>query len=93
MIVSTSVALSFPGVESITPAGTAIVAVFSNVPVAAGSTVPETVNVADEPAARSIVPSIDPVPDAAGQVAPTLGVQVQLTSVRPGGKCPPRTRR
>ena len=85
MIVSTSVALSFAGVESITPTGTAIVAVFANVPVAVGSTVPETENVADEPAARSIVPSIDVVPDGAGQVAPAPGVQVQLTPVRPGG--------
>ena len=86
MIVSASVALSFSGVGSSTPTGTAIVAVFSNVPVAEGSTVPETENVADEPAARSIVPSIDPVPDAAGHVAPTPGVQVQLTSMRSSGK-------
>jgi hypothetical protein len=50
--VSVSVAELFPGVGSVTPAGTETVAVLARVPVAAALTVPLTVKVTDAAGAR-----------------------------------------
>src|SRR5436309_3156505 len=77
--VSVSVALLLPGVESVTPAGAATLAVFAKLPVVAGSTVPLIVKVAVPVLSRSTVTLMSPVP-LAGQV-PLAAVHVQVAPV------------
>ena len=76
-----SVALSLPGLGSVTPVGGATCAVLVRVPVAAGSMVPVSVMVIDCPVAR-LSPLQIPV---AGSKLPALGVpKVGLRSAAGG---------
>ena len=79
-----SVAELLPGVGSVTPAGAAIVAVLTRLPVADALIVPVTVNVTEPPTGRLTVALMLPLP-LAGQVAPPVAVQVQVTPVRAAG--------
>ncbi len=83
--VSVSVALLLPGVGSVTPPGTVMVAVFTREPVAVADTVPVTVKVAVPPTGRSTSAEMFPVP-LAGQLAPPAVAQVHVTPVSSAGK-------
>ena len=73
-----SVAELLAGVGSVTPPGAAIAAVLTRFPVAEALIVPVTVNVAVPPTGRSTEALMLPLP-LAGQVAPPLAEQVQVT--------------
>jgi hypothetical protein len=83
--VSLSVAALFPGVGSVTPAPTVVVAVFKSVPVAEGVIAVTTVKVAVVAAARSTVVLMAPLPDVAAHPAPAPGVHVHDEIVAPAG--------
>ena len=70
---------------SVTPDGTDTPAVFVSVPVAEGSIVPLTVNVAVPPTGRSTVVAMSPEPAASLHVAPPASRQVQVTAERSAG--------
>lgn len=76
-----SVALLLAGVGSGAVAGDVTVAVLLNVPVAELTTVAVKLNVAVEPGNKLTVVLMLPLPVVAPQLAPTDGVQVQLTLV------------
>ncbi len=82
--VSVSVAELFPGFGSVTPAGAAIVAVLTSVPVAAAETVPTTVNVAVPPGGRLTLAPMFPAP-AAGHVPPPAPTHVQVAPIIAAG--------
>ena len=82
--VSVSLAESFVELASVTPVGAAMSAVLVIVPVADGSIVTVTLNVAVSPTGTSTLSEIAPVP-AAAQSAPPVAVQVQLMLVAPAG--------
>jgi hypothetical protein len=65
------------GVGSVVPLGTAIVAVFTSVPVAEAARLALNVYVAEAPTAKFTVSEIEPVPDAA-QDAPIEAAQVHV---------------
>ena len=75
---SVSVAVLFAGVGSVTPAGAAIVAVLTRLPVAEATTVPVTVNVAVAPTGRSTEALMLPLP-LAGQAPPPAAEHVHVT--------------
>jgi hypothetical protein len=75
--VSTSVAELFDVVGSTTPAGAVAAAVLLIVPVAAALIAVVIENVAVAPTGRLTVVLIEPLPEAAAQPAPALGVHVQ----------------
>src|SRR5436305_1920544 len=77
-MVSVSVAVLLPGVGSVTPAGTATVAVFDNVPDAPAVSVALTVYVIVLPAGIVTVSLMLPLPLALKPVAPPLAVAVQV---------------
>ena len=79
-----SVAELFAGVGSVTPPGSAMAAVLTSVPVAAGEIVPVTVNVA-VPLDSSVTDAlIEPEPEA-GHVDPDEAAHVHATPVRDAG--------
>ena len=80
-----SVAELFPGTGSVTPAGTAIVAVLAIGPVVPAGTMPSIVKVAAAPAGRSTSVSRSPLPLGV-QVAPPVAVQVHVKPVRIPGR-------
>src|SRR5438093_4241272 len=84
LTVSVSVALLFPGVGSVTPTGAAIVAVLAIEPVALPATVALTVKVAVPALSRFTLAAMLPLP-LAGQLDPTLAVQVQAPIVKLAG--------
>ncbi len=82
IIVSVSVALLLPGVESVNPPGAVMVAVLETEPVAEPLKVAVTVYVTDAPAGRlTPVSLILPVPEASFPVAPPAATDVQDTDV------------
>ena len=83
--VSVSVAELFAGVGSVTPAGTATVAVLTRVPVAVATTVAEIVNVAVAPTGRSTVVAMLPLPLPAAHDPPPAGTHVHVTPLNDAG--------
>src|SRR5215831_1316993 len=74
-----SVALSFPGTGSVTPAGGVTVAVLLSAPVVPAGTIPLTANVAWVPTGNVTSASMLPVPEALPHPAPApLAVHVQV---------------
>lgn len=84
-IVSTSVALLFPGVGSVVPAGAAIVAVFESEPVAESEIGDITVNVTEPPDGRFTVWFMLPEPEAPHD-PPAEPVHVQFDPVIAAGR-------
>jgi hypothetical protein len=82
--VSVSVALLLPGTGSEAPAGTATAAVLLMLPTADGETVTISRKSTLEPTGRLTVWLMLPDPEAV-QVAPPLGLQVQVAPSRVGG--------
>ena len=83
--VSVSVAELFAGVRSMMPADSVAVAVLARVPVAAALIAATIVKVALVPTGRLTVVLIEPLPLAAAQPAPALGVQVHEVNDAPAG--------
>ena len=82
-----SVALLFPGIGSVTPAGGVTVAVLEIAPTVPFATVPVMVRVADVPDVRSTVVAMSPLPDAAAQEPSlTATTHVQVADVTPAGR-------
>jgi hypothetical protein len=81
---SESVAVLFAAVGSVTPAGGAIVAVLTRVPVAAAATVPVTVNVTEAPTGKFTEAPMLP-PPLAGQVPPAVPAHVHVTPFNVAG--------
>lgn len=77
--VSVSVAELLAGVGSVTPAGAAIAAVLTRLPVAVAATVAKMVNVAVAPTGRSTVVLMLPLPLPAAHDAPPLVEQTHVT--------------
>src|SRR2546428_104651 len=84
LTVSVSVAWLLPGVGSVTPTGAAIVSVLAIEPLALPATVALTVNVAVPALSSFTLAAMLPLP-LAGQLDPTLAVQVQAPIVKPAG--------
>jgi hypothetical protein len=82
--VSESVAVLFAAVGSVTPAGGAIVAMFTRTPVADAAIVPVTVNVTDAPTGRFTEALMLPLP-LAGQVPPAVPLHVHVVPVNVAG--------
>ena len=85
-IVSVSVAVLFPGVGSVTPAGTPTVAVFTRVPVADGDRVAASVKVAVPPARSETVDAMSPIPLTAAQLDPAEATHVHVADVIAAGR-------
>ena len=83
--VSTSVDVLFSGVGSAMPVGGVIVAVFVSVPTAVGSMVPVSEYDAEPVARRETEELMLPVPLAAAQVDPGVGVHVHVAPVKTTG--------
>jgi hypothetical protein len=79
-----SVAALLPALVSVTPTGTATLAVLVNVPVAAAAIEALTENVTEAPTGRSTVLLIEPLPDA-GQVPPPEPEHVHVIELTPAG--------
>ena len=80
-----SVAALLPGFGSLTPAGTATVAVFASVPVAAAARVATSVYVAVPPGRSETVEAMFPIPLAAPQPEPAEAAHVHVTDVSAPG--------
>ena len=74
----------FAAFVSVTPGGTATLAVFVSVPVAPAEMATVIVKVAEAPTGRSTTPAIEPLP-AAGQLPPPAPTQVQVIEAIPAG--------
>src|SRR5260370_1053141 len=83
-MVSVSVALLLTGFGSVTPTGTAMVAVLAVGPLAPPATVALTVKVAVPPLSRLTEAAMLPLP-LAGQLEPAEATQVQAPKVRFAG--------
>ena len=82
---SVSVCELLADVESVTPAGARILAVFASVPVAPAATVAVSEKVAVPPFARLTVVEMLPVPLATPQLEPAEATQVHVAFFRPAG--------